>query len=180
MNINIRSKLKTKVSTEFIDWEDVYVSFLPRIFHFFCFRVGTPDIAEELTSVTFEKAWSNRINYRQERGYISAWMFGIARKVAADYFRRPQRDISLDGILEIPDPINVEDEVQKQIEFRHLVSVCSHLSERERELLALKYGAELTNREISRIFGMSESNVGTILYRVVGKIRLEMEVQHER
>lgn len=180
MEINIKSKLKTKVSTEFIDWEEVYVSFLPRIFHFFCFRVGVPDKAEELTSATFEKAWSNRINYRQERGDIKAWIFGIARKVAADYFRQPRNEVALDNILDIADPINIEEEVQKQMEFRRLILICSHLSDREKELIALKYGAELTNREISRMLGMSESNVGTILYRVVGKIRLEMEDQHER
>ncbi len=51
--------------------------------------------------------------------------------------------------------------------------------DRERELVALKYGAELTNREIARMTGLSESNVGTILNRVVAKLRNEWEKNHE-
>jgi hypothetical protein len=43
-----------------IDWEAVYTSFLPRIFHFFCYKVGDEQIAEDLTSITFEKAWISR------------------------------------------------------------------------------------------------------------------------
>ncbi len=43
--------------------------------------------------------------------------------------------------------------------------------QRERELLAFKYGAELTNREIARVTKLSESNVGTILHRAVATLR---------
>lgn len=158
-----------------IAWEEIYVSCLPRIFHFFCFKVGTRVEAEELTSITFEKAWSNRKNYRQDRGHINAWIFGIARKVAVDFFRQPRREIALSEVLEIPDTISVEEDVQKRINFHRLTLILSHLSDQERELIALKYGAELTNREISRMIGLSESNVGTILHRVVSRIRLEWE-----
>jgi RNA polymerase sigma-70 factor (ECF subfamily) len=45
------------------------------------------------------------------------------------------------------------------------------LSDRERELIALKYGAELNNRLIARLTGLSESNVGSILHRVIGSLR---------
>ncbi|MFZ5910213.1 MAG: RNA polymerase sigma factor [Chloroflexota bacterium] len=180
MNTYIKSKLKTEISSENIDWEEVYVSCLPRVFHFFCFKVGVLATAEELTSMTFEKAWSCRKNYRQDHGHINAWIIGIARKVAVDYFRQPRREVPLDEAVEIPALIDVEEDVQKKMEFHRLALVLSRLSNRERELIALKYGVELTNREISRITGISESNVGTILHRVVGRIRLEWEQQRER
>ena len=45
------------------------------------------------------------------------------------------------------------------------------LPERERELLALKYGADATNRAIATITGLGESNVGTILHRTVVSLR---------
>jgi len=180
MNTYLKSKLKTEISSERIDWEEVYVSCLPRVFHFFCFKVGVLATAEELTSMTFEKAWSSRKNYRQDRGHINAWIFGIARNVAVDYFRQPRREVSLSEAVELPAPIDVEEDVQKLMEFHRLALALSNLSSREAELIALKYGAELTNREISRITGISESNVGTILHRVVGRIRLEWEQQHER
>jgi len=46
-----------------------------------------------------------------------------------------------------------------------------HLSEREQELIALKYGAELDNRQIAKLTGLTESNVGTILHRAVLTLR---------
>lgn len=180
MNTYLKSKFKTEISSENVDWEEVYISCLPRVFHFFCFKVGVLATAEELTSMTFEKAWSSRKNYRQDRGHINAWIIGIARKVAANYFRQPRREVFLNEAVEIPAPINVEEDVQKRMEFHRLALALSRLSNRDGELIALKYGAELTNREISRITGISESNVGTILHRLVGKIRLEWEQQHER
>lgn len=50
----------------------------------------------------------------------------------------------------------------------------AHLKERgarERELIALKYGAGINNRLIAQLTGLSESNVGTILHRVVQTLR---------
>jgi RNA polymerase sigma-70 factor (ECF subfamily) len=56
-----------------------------------------------------------------------------------------------------------------------LAKLLRGLSGRERELVGLKYGAGLTNRAISELTGLSESNVGTILHRVVGRLRREWE-----
>jgi len=54
----------------------------------------------------------------------------------------------------------------------------TQLPVRERELIALKYGGGLTNRVIAKTTGLSESNVGTILHRVVGRLRLQWEDEH--
>ena len=48
---------------------------------------------------------------------------------------------------------------------------CPLLPEREREVIALRYGSGLTNRAIARLTGLSESNVGTILHRTVARLR---------
>ena len=54
---------------------------------------------------------------------------------------------------------------------RRLAELLRALPERERELLALKYGADATNRAIATLTGLSESNVGTILHRTVVSLR---------
>lgn len=56
-----------------------------------------------------------------------------------------------------------------------LLRLLLQLEERERELVALKYGAGLTNRDIARLTGLSESNVGVILHRTVRSLRQEWE-----
>jgi len=112
-------------------------------------------------------------------GEVAAWLMGIARHVAADHFRRPVREVFLEH-EELTGTGSLDEHVQRQLEFKWIVNRLATYSSREQELVALKYGAELTNRQIAHLTGLSESNVGTILYRVIARLRSEMEYEHER
>jgi RNA polymerase sigma-70 factor, ECF subfamily len=170
---------ETVLQAEEINWQDVYDHALPRIFHYFCYKVGEPFIAEELTAITFEKAWKSRRNYHKDFGQVYSWLTGIARNVVADHFRKTIREISLEELPEsemIP-PSN--EDIQRKLDFQIILTILSQFPDRERELIAMKYGAELTNREIARLTGLSESNVGTILHRVITRLRAEWEKNYE-
>jgi RNA polymerase sigma-70 factor, ECF subfamily len=158
-----------------VDFEAVYQTELPRVYNFFCYHIGDDQIAEDLTAETFEKAWRNRERYRQDLASFTTWLFTLARRVAADYYRKRRPTIPLNEAVLVSDPQVIEDVVQERAEFAHLAMVLSRLAERERELVALKYGAGLTNRTIARLSGLSESNVGTILYRVTRQLRAQLE-----
>jgi len=168
-------KLSTRVfAVESINWKDLYEQLLPRVFHFFYYKVGDKLVAEELTSITFEKAWVSRENYKKDLGAFQVWVFGIAQKVAADHFRRSRHEVRFEAVNVVSNQ-NVEKEIESQIDHERLASILTVLPERERLLVSLKYGAELNNREIARQTGLSESNVGTILFRAVAKLREEWE-----
>ncbi|KIE44613.1 RNA polymerase sigma factor, sigma-70 family protein [Clostridium argentinense CDC 2741] len=49
------------------------------------------------------------------------------------------------------------------------------LNTRERNIVALKFGANLKNKEIAEIVGITESNVGVILYRTMKKLKKKLE-----
>ncbi|MEA4908232.1 MAG: sigma-70 family RNA polymerase sigma factor [Anaerolineaceae bacterium] len=154
-------------------WRAVYDQFLPRLFHYFYYKTGDAHVAEELTASTFEKAWKNRHRYRARLGEYRFYLFGIAQKVAVDYFRRRRPEVGLDEVGELPGPASVEEHVEQRLDGQRLAALLRRLPEEDRTLVALKYGAELTNREIARLTGLSESNVGTRLYRLVGRLRQE-------
>ena len=170
----------TYTLTEEVDWEAAYKEYLPRVYNFFRYRVGDLSFAEDLTADVFEKAWRGRARFRSDLGAFSTWLFTIARNAATDHFRRNGRDVPLEAVRELQDSISLEETTLRKDDFAKLTILLSQLPERERELIALKYGAELTNREIAHLTRLSESNVGTILHRVVEKLRVEMEVDHER
>ncbi len=73
-----------------------------------------------------------------------------------------------------------EDTFQQNADFARLSVLLARLADRERELVALKYGAGLTNRVIAHLSGLTESNVGVILYRTIQTLRSEWENDHER
>jgi RNA polymerase sigma-70 factor, ECF subfamily len=153
------------------DWDDVYRRELPRIFNFFRYRVADGATAEDLASLTFEKAWRGRHQYRNDEAAFSTWLFTIARNVAVDHWRRRRREVPLEEAPEPAIEATPEDDMVRRADFRRLSSILDELPERERELVALKYGAEATNRAIAQITGLTETNVGTILHRTVHALR---------
>jgi RNA polymerase sigma-70 factor (ECF subfamily) len=158
-----------------IDWDAAFVEALPRVYNFFRYRVGDGPVAEDLTSVTFEKAWRARGQYRQDRARLGTWLFAVARNVAVDHFRSLRPTVPLEeaeGLSGGPTP---EDLAVRRSDHERLGRLLARRPERERELLALKYGAEFTNREIARMTSLSESNVGTILHRAVEALRADWD-----
>jgi RNA polymerase sigma-70 factor (ECF subfamily) len=165
---------------EEIDWEAAYQEHLPRVYNFFRFRMGDRTLAEDLTATTFEKAWRGRARFRRDLSAFSTWLFTIAHRVAIDHFRRKEPQVSLEVVHEPADPVSLEETIQRNHDFARLNALLSQLTGREREVVAFKYGAGLNNREIARLTRLSESNVGVILFRVVEKLRMEMETNNER
>lgn len=158
-----------------VDWAAVYQAELPRLYNFFRYRVGDDRVAEDLTAETFEKAWRNRHRYRHDLAAFSTWLFTIAKHVTADYFRRPSPESPLDAAIHLADDVTVESLVERRADFQRLSILLAQLPDRDRELVALKYGAGLTNRAIAGLTKISESNVGTILHRVTQQLRAAWE-----
>jgi RNA polymerase sigma-70 factor (ECF subfamily) len=158
-----------------VDWEAVYQAELPRVYNFFRYRLGDDGLAEDLTADTFEKAWRNRARYRNDLAAFSTWLFTIAKHVATDYFRKHRTEVSIDEAGNLSGEEAVENAILESDDFQRLRLLLGDLPARERELVALKYGAELTNRAIARVSGLRESNVGTILHRVMQQLRLAWE-----
>ena len=156
-----------------LDWSAVYRDQLPRLYNYFRFRTGRDADVEELTARTFEKAWKARAQYRQDLAGFSTWLFGIARNVATDYLRSSRAHLPLDAAVEVAAPNTPEDEIARRSDLARLSKLSALLSDRQRELIALKYGAALNNRLIARITGLSESNVGTVVQRAVEKLRAQ-------
>jgi RNA polymerase sigma-70 factor (ECF subfamily) len=154
------------------DWDAVYAEQLPRVFNFFRYRFGATADAEDLTARTFEKAWGARHRYRRDIAGFSTWLLTIARNVAVDEFRARRPHVPLEAAATVAaGGTSPEDAAVLTSDADRLASLLAQLPDRDRELLALKYGAGLTNRAIAQATGLSESNVGTILHRAVQTLR---------
>lgn len=154
------------------DWEQVYTAQLPRVLNFFRYRLGTAADAEDLAARTFEKAWGARHRYRSDLAGFSTWLLTIARNVAIDHLRARPRYEPLDVAVVMPAPDHTpEQQALQHSEAQRLAALLATLPPRHRELIAMKFGADMTNRAIARATGLSESNVGTILHRAVESLR---------
>lgn len=127
--------------------------------------------AEDVTATTFERAYRNRSRFDPRRGTARAWLFGIARNAALDELRRRGRQATLAfDPVDLASPAAVHP--AEQSDQRLIVAkALKALRGRERELVALKFFAGLSNAEIARVLGITESNAGTRLHRVLDKLR---------
>ena len=155
------------------DWEQVYAEQLPRVLNFFRYRLGPTAEVEDLTARTFEKAWRARHGYRRDVAGFATWLLTIARNVAIDHLRARQRSERLDLAAAVPALDDTpEPQAVPHSEAQRLTALLATVTPRQRELMAMKYGADMTNRAIARATGLSESNVGTILHRAVDMVIL--------
>jgi len=153
------------------DWDAIYAEQLPRVYNFFRYRFGGSADVEDLTARTFEKAWRERHRYRRDVAAFSTWLFTIARNVAIDHYRRSRRLVPLSAAANLHATDSPEADAAHRSDTDRLSRLLADLPDRERELLALKYGAGMNNRAIARATGLGESNVGTILHRAVQALR---------
>jgi len=131
------------------DWDALYADQLPHVYNYFRYRVGDGAMAEDLTSLTFEKAWVARHRYRRDLAGFSTWLMTIARHVAIDHYRRRRDHAPLEAAEHVAGGDDPHRELERRETFEHLSRLLAGLPERDRELVSLKYGAELTNRAIA-------------------------------
>lgn len=172
MSTSIRFLDKLLQFTDPAAFELFYQEHMPRVYNFFRYRFTDEALAEDLTAMTFEKAWKNRFRYQHNLAAHSTWLYTIARRIAIDmYRRRILPETSLDELEGTADVVSMEEQMQTRTELQRLRKLLNQLTEREGELIALKYGAGLNNREIAKISGLSESNTGVILFRTIQRLR---------
>jgi len=127
--------------------------------------------AEDVTAQAFERAYRRRRRFDPRRGSGRAWLFGIARNAALDELRRRKRTAALVADPEDVAAVPAEDSAETAFRRTALRAAMAKLDARERELVALKFFAGLTNAEIATVTGTTESNAGTRLHRTVQKLR---------
>jgi RNA polymerase sigma-70 factor, ECF subfamily len=127
--------------------------------------------AEEVTATAFERAYRKRSSFDPGRGEPRAWLFGIARNAALDELRRRGRQTELTAEPVDPSAPHAEDGAEASERRLALGAALAGLASRERELIALKFFAGLSNAEIAKVLGITESNAGTKLHRAVSKLR---------
>lgn len=170
--------------TQPVNWDTVYTSELPRIYNYFLYKIDDREFAQDLTAITFERAWKLRFKYCNAIASPSTWLFGIARNILKEHLRKnkviEQKIDPISQSNELPSNVDVEQVIQQQQDKERLRKIILELPEREQDLIALKYGAGLTNRAIAEITKLSESNVGSILHRTVTNLRKKWDDSHGR
>ena len=143
---------------------------IPQVYSYSAYRLGDGPDAEDVTREVFERAIRYRRSYDAAKGEPVAWLLGIARRcVDAALTARPRE---LGEFEETAGESNLEDDSVRRLT---LAAALAQLSERDQELVALRYGAELTAAQIGQVLEMQTNAVEVALHRALTRLRRLLE-----
>ncbi len=135
-------RLVERAASDPAAFAELYESCFPAVFHYIQFRCRDGSDAEDLTALVFEKVLRRLAGFSPGGAPFEAWLFAIARNTVTDWQRR-----------------------------QRLRAALAQLSERERDLVGLRFASGLKNCEIARVCRMEESHVAVMIYRALRKLR---------
>lgn len=151
----------------------VYDRHAGRVFRYFAYRVRSREQAEDLTQMTFERALRAWSRYDPARSSARTWLLAIAHNLLVDHFRadRTGNDVALEAAANVQGPPPVPDLGLEP----ELAAAIETLTQRDREVLALRFGADLNGPEIAQVTGLSVANVQQILSRSLRRLREQLD-----
>jgi RNA polymerase sigma factor (sigma-70 family) len=160
----------SRTETSWDRFEALYRAARDDLYAYVSTLLRDPMSAEDVTALAFERAYRRRRLFDPRRGTERAWLFGIARNAALDELRKRKRTAALatEPADAEPAAADTADDVVRRSTVR---AALDSLPPREREMVALKFFGGLTNQELAKVLGVSESNVGTMLHRTMQKLR---------
>lgn len=140
-----------------------------RVYAYVAYRIGDGQEAEDVTSEVFERALRYRDAFDPKKGEPIAWLLGIAKRCI--------QSSSAAQLVQVPleEHDILEDTEEQTIDRVTLASAVATLSARDQELIALRYGADLTAAQIAALLELRENTVEVALHRALNRLRALLE-----
>lgn len=145
-----------------------------QVYAYAAYRLGDGHDAEDVTSEVFERAVRYRRSYDRRKGEPLGWLLGIARRCADDALTRRRRARVEPDPEELAAAVDVEDATVRRLTLR---SALAQLGDRDRELIALRYGAELTASQIAQVMGSQTNAIEVALHRALARLRRILDAE---
>ena len=153
------SGLVARAQTEIEAFTPIYQFYFPRVYNYVRYRVRDPQLTDDLTAQIFERVLLKLPGYQPQKAPFGAWLFTIAHNIISDHFRTQKRWrwLSFDSLFNHATPDQPPEAAAASNDQKHkLLSAVSQLGERERDILALKFAAQMNNRQIAVVLDLSE------------------------
>jgi RNA polymerase sigma-70 factor (ECF subfamily) len=173
-----------QVLAEPAEFTELYHQYFPKVFAYVYGRVQDKEVSLDIVSDVFEKAFIKMRSLRSPESFGS-WLFTIARNEVSSHWRKtkPAAKAAQEAAWETElhsQPRGPEETVLHKERLASLSQLVRQLPRREQEIIALKFDAELTNREIANVLSTSEVNVRVTVFRALRKLRERLQTAGDR
>jgi RNA polymerase sigma-70 factor (ECF subfamily) len=157
---------------------EIHETYYAAIFRYVAFRVGDRDTAEDLTSEVFTRLLAALRDKHAPQNTLRGWLYGVAARVVSDHHRKTYRapQVELDEALVSADH-DLEDIIERQLTHDRVKHAMQDLTEEQRHVLSLRFGADLPIQDVARILGKSEGAIKQLQARAVATLARKLSPQ---
>ena len=158
------------------DFAQLFRDHYRQVYRYVCYRIDDDAVAEDLTAEIFERAYRARDKFDPSRGAFATWIGQIAHHHVTNYLisqqRRQERETNLSDaeLLSAPEPLPEAQVITHEV-VRQLLDCLKLLSDRDRQIIALRFGANTRNKAIAELLGMKEHSVSVVILRALERLR---------
>lgn len=152
----------------------LYERYFDRIYRYTYLKLGDPLDAEDLTEQVFLKMIESVGSFQWQGSSFASWLYRIAHNLVVDFLRQHSRrpQTPLESVSEVlpSDGDSPDDHAERRDFAGHLVGAMSDLTDLQAQVIALKFGSDLTNAQVAEILDRTEGAVKALQYSALQKL----------
>jgi len=152
----------------------LYDEYIKKIYNFIYYKTHHKETAEDLTSITFTKAWKNIESFN--KGSIQAWLYTIARNTVIDHYRTVKQDKNIDDVWDLSSNTDIAMDADTVLKVEDVKKYLQDIAPIQRDIVIMRVWQDLSYKEIAEITGKSEANCKVIYSRAISKLKLKMPI----
>jgi RNA polymerase sigma-70 factor (ECF subfamily) len=150
---------------------EIYGILLDPIYRFLYWNAGSREQAEDLAEETFLKCLVNIGSYDPGRGPFKAWAFRIAHNLLVDQQRRRGRRRHEELKEDVEDrEVTAQERLEDEERASAVREMLKELPSAQRQVIAMKYFADMSNTEVAQALGRSEGAVNALQHRALRRL----------
>lgn len=158
------------------DFERLYAEHAQALFGFLVYRTGDRTLAEDVVADTFERALKARRRFDPRKGSEKTWLYSIALNRLRDQARRAGAEgRAVERLAAGGSEHDFARSIEQADARRTVAAALAVLSDEEREAIALRFGGDLSLKELAKVTGVKMTTAEGRVYRALGKLREAME-----
>ena len=154
--------------------------YYPRVYRYALSKLGRAQDAEDVAAETFARVLRRLDHFRWKGAGFEAWIFRIAYNLIVDHYRGSGREQLTEDDDTTPDDVTPEDLYFQTESASELSRVLNSLSNDQRDVLLLRFVAELETDEICHVMGRNPNAIRQLQFRALETLRRRMheEMNH--
>jgi RNA polymerase sigma-70 factor, ECF subfamily len=149
----------------------LYDRYIEKIYRFVYYKTFGKEVAEDITSAVFHKAFEKIGSYHESKGPFSAWIYRIARNAVIDHYRTLKKTVPIEDVFDLGEENRTEEAHDAILLLSRVEEFMKTLTPRQREILTLRIWEELSYREIAERIGGTEDSVKMAFSRAICEVR---------